>query len=172
MIKPEEVYKIGKITKPHGVEGEVNMSFYDDVFDRADADYVVIDIDGILVPFFFEQYRFRNDSAAIVKFCDIDTVEQARELAGCDVFFPLELAGGDTGETTLKSLEGFTIIDSGTKQAVGTLESVDDSTINILFNVSLPDGKEMLLPAHEELIEDIDWPNKTITMKIPEGIMD
>ena len=85
MIREEDVYRIGKIGKPHGVKGEVTMMFSDDVFDRVDAEYVVLMLDGILVPFFFEEYRFRTDETAIVKFCDIDTQEQARELTNCEV---------------------------------------------------------------------------------------
>ena len=53
MIKESEVYKIGSITRTHGVRGEVALSFTDDVWDRADADYLVLRIDGILVPFFY-----------------------------------------------------------------------------------------------------------------------
>ena len=37
MIKKEEVYKIGRIGKAHGVKGEVTFNFDDDVFDRVDA---------------------------------------------------------------------------------------------------------------------------------------
>ena len=33
MIRQEEVYKIGKIGKPHGVKGELTLFFDDDVFD-------------------------------------------------------------------------------------------------------------------------------------------
>lgn len=88
MIRTEEVYKIGKIGKPHGVKGEVSFMFDDDVFDRVDSDYLVLMVDGILVPFFFEEYRFKTGETALVKFCDIDTKEQAQELTGCDVYFP------------------------------------------------------------------------------------
>ena len=41
MIRQEEVFKIGKIGKPHGVKGEVAFRFSDDVFDRVDADYLI-----------------------------------------------------------------------------------------------------------------------------------
>ena len=60
MIKEEEVYKIGLITRTHGVKGEVSLSFTDDVWDRADADYVVLMVDGILVPFFLEERQFNK----------------------------------------------------------------------------------------------------------------
>lgn len=65
MIRQEEVFKIGKIGKPHGVKGEVSLMFEDDVFDRVDADYLVLLIDGILVPFFFEEYRFKSGETAL-----------------------------------------------------------------------------------------------------------
>lgn len=87
MIKQNEVYKIGRIGKPHGVNGELQMQFDDDVFDRVSADYLVLDIEGILVPFFIEDYRFRSDNVLLIKFSDIDTQERARELTGSDVFF-------------------------------------------------------------------------------------
>ena len=55
MITHEQVYRIGRIGKPHGVKGEVSLQFSDDVFDRVDADYLVLETDGILVPFFMEE---------------------------------------------------------------------------------------------------------------------
>ena len=93
MIRQEEVYKIGKIGKPHGVKGELTFFFDDDVFDRVDADYLVLCIDGILVPFFMEEWRFKSGETALVKFCDIDSKEAASELTGCEVFFPKHLSG-------------------------------------------------------------------------------
>ena len=60
MIKESEVYKIGSITRTHGVRGEVSFTFTDDVWDRADADYLILCIDGILVPFFMEGKYFRK----------------------------------------------------------------------------------------------------------------
>ncbi|MDY3103734.1 MAG: 16S rRNA processing protein RimM, partial [Prevotella sp.] len=36
MIKEEDVYRIGKIGKPHGVKGELSFHFTDDVFDRTE----------------------------------------------------------------------------------------------------------------------------------------
>ena len=107
MIKKETVYKIGCIGKAHGVKGEVSFMFDDDVFDRVDADYLVLELDGILVPFFMEEYRFRSDSTALVKFEDIDTQDRARELTNCDVYFPRQLADDDDEELSWTFLVGF-----------------------------------------------------------------
>lgn len=172
MITHEEVYKIGKIGKPHGVKGELTLQFIDDVFDRTDADFLVLDIDGILVPFFFEEYRFRSDTVALVKFCDIDTQEQARPLTGCNVYFMREYADGDDEQLSWAQIVGFRIIDSCTGKAVGTITYVDDSTINLLFEVLTEDGKELLLPASEDLIVSVNAGSHEIEMALPEGILE
>ena len=167
MIKQEEVYHIGRIGKAHGVKGEVSFMFDDDVFDRVDADYLVLELDGILVPFFMEEYRFRTDSTALVKFEDIDTQERARELTNCEVFFPRALADDDEETINLTFLVGFDIIDAKTGTRVGTIAGIDDSTANILFE--LEDGT--LIPASDDLIEVIDAGQQQIKMNIPEGLL-
>jgi 16S rRNA processing protein RimM len=168
MIRAEEVYKIGRLGKSHGVKGEVSFQIDDDIFDRVDADYLVLDIDGILVPFFMEEYRFRNDSVCLVKFCDIDTQQRAQELTGCDVYFPRALAEEAEDVPSLASLVGFEIVDASNRKVIGTIADIDDSTVNILFEME----NGMLIPANDDLIEDIDAEQRTITMNIPEGLLD
>ena len=168
MIRQEEVYKIGKLGKAHGIKGEISFLFDDDVFDRVDADYLVLDIDGILVPFFMEEYRFKSDANAIVKFDGIDTQERARELTGCDVYFPRSLAEGDEGDISWSILVGFDILEAQSGKAVGRIAAIDDATMNILFE--LEDGH--LVPASEDLITAIDQEARTITMHIPEGLLE
>ena len=168
MIKQEEVYKIGRLGKSHGVKGEVSFLFDDDIFDRVDADYLVLDIDGILVPFFMEEYRFRNENVCLVKFCDIDTQQRAQELTGCDVYFPRALAEEADEQPSLSSLVGFGIVDASDGKNVGSIAAIDDSTQNILFE--LEDGT--LIPASNELIKDIDADSRTITMHLPQGLLD
>lgn len=169
MIRPEEVYRIGRIGKAHGVKGEVTLLFDDDIFDRVDADYLVLEVDGILVPFFIEEYRFRSDTTALMKFEDIDTQERARELTNCDVYFPRDLTPlDDEDELRWSFFVGFDIVDAKTGKTVGTIARVDDQTVNVLFE--LEDGT--LVPAAEELITAVDQKGKTITIALPEGLLD
>ena len=171
MIRDDDVYKIGRIGKAHGVKGEVTMLVDDDVFDRVDADYVILRIDGILVPFFFEEYRFRTDTTALVKFCDIDDLQQARRLTGCDVFFPRDMAD-ENDQPTWASIVGFQLVNAADGQPLGILTSVDDSTVNILFNVENAEGRTLLLPAAEPLIEGIDSETRRIFYRVPEGLLE
>ena len=173
MIKAEEVYRIGKIGKPHGVKGEVSLMFTDDVFDRVDADYLVLMIDGILVPFFFEEYRFKSGETTLVKFIGIDTKEQAQELTGCDVFFPKKLSDRGENELTWEELYGFEIIDADNNDSrIGVLSYVDDATENVLFNVEKPDGSEILIPASGDFIVSVDAGKCQIRVSLPDGLLD
>ena len=168
MIKQEEVYKIGRLGKSHGVHGEVSFHFDDDVFDRVDADYLVLSLDGILVPFYIEEYRFRSDETVLMKFCDVDTQERARELTGTDVYFPRALAADDEEQLSLASLVGFALKDADSGKTVGTIAAIDDTTANLLFE--LEDGS--LIPANDDLVTDINPPSRTVTMRLPEGLLD
>ena len=176
MIKKEDVYQIGRIGKPHGVKGEVLFHFSDDVFDRAESEYLILEVDGILVPFFMEEYRFRSDETALVRFCDINTQEQARQLTGCDVYFlRSEVPADEDGELSWAQIIGFTVRNDAADEdapPVGTITAVDDTTINTLFDIKTPDGRDVLVPASDYLITDVDTEARTITMIIPEGLLE
>ena len=167
MIKEDDVYKIGRIGKPHGIGGEVTLRFTDDVFDRVDADYLVLMVDGILVPFFIEEYRFRSDEVALVKFEDIDTMDRAAELTGCDVVFPRHLADIDNDVLTWSQIVGYDIVDVEPGKVIGRIEAVDESTINVLLE--LADGT--LIPAADEFIADIDHEARLLVMRLPDGLL-
>ena len=168
MIKQEEVYRIGRLGKTHGVKGEVSLQFDDDIFDRVDADYLVLELDGILVPFFIEEYRFRSDTVALIKFEDVDTQQRANELTGCDVYFPRALAADDEGEVSLSLLVGFDLVEANGGTTIGRIAAIDDTTANLLFELEA--GR--LIPANDDLIRDIDTKRKTIKMEIPEGLLE
>ncbi|MDO5761727.1 MAG: ribosome maturation factor RimM [Bacteroidales bacterium] len=173
MIQPQDIYKIGKLTKAHGLKGEINFQFTDDIWDRVETSYLICDIDGIYVPFFIEEYRFRSDSTALVKFEDIDTIDAAQMLVNADVYlekkYQEELSDD---EVSLNYFIGFTMTDGDTDKTIGTITAIDDNTENWLFIVERPDGSEVLIPAHEEFISSINKDDKTMVMDLPIGLLE
>lgn len=168
MNKTEKTYRIGTLTKAHGTRGELSMNFTDDVWDRVDADYVFLEIDGLKVPFFFEGWRFRDDSVALLKFVDIDTVEEAQKLVGCDVYFPESLTPEPTenDNPSWRHFTGWTLIDKSAGN-IGTIAHVDDSTTNILFEIG-----DKLIPANQAFIEKVDAKERTVYTNLPEGLLE
>lgn len=171
MIKKEDTYPIGRITKSHGLKGEVVFNFNDDIFDRVECPYLICEIDGILVPFFMEEYRFKTDSSALVKFEDIDSADQAQQLIGSEVYFENKyIEEGNAEEVSLNYFIGFTINDTD-GHTIGKITGIDDQTENWLFQVETPTA-DVLIPAHEDFITDINHKDKTIEMDLPEGLLD
>lgn len=171
MIRKEEVYKIGLFNKPHGIHGELSFTFTDDIFDRVDCGYLICLLDGIFVPFFVEEYRFRSGSTALVKLEEVDTAERARMFTNIEVYFPAKyIEETEPGDVSPDFFIGFTISDIQ-KGNIGEVVDIDDSTENVLFVVD-DNGKEILIPAREEFIVEIDQTHKLIAMNLPEGLIE
>lgn len=172
MIKKEEVYKIGLFNKPHGIHGELQFTFTDDIFDRVDdCDYLVCLLDGIYVPFFMEEYRFRSDSTALVKLEGVDTAERARMFTNVEVYFPVKHAEeAEEGELTWNFFIGFQMKDVN-HGSLGEVVDVDTATINTLFVVEREDGEELLVPAQEEFIVEINQQKREMIVELPDGLL-
>lgn len=170
MIRQKDVYKIGLLHKPHGVAGELSFSFTDDSFDQDEVEYLILDMDGILVPFYIESYRFKGESTAIIKFEEVDTAEQARKFTNVAVFLPKHQAIVSEEISTWQYFLHFKVYNEQGEE-IGEITHIDDATMNILFYINTPQG-EILLPAHEELIVDIAHDTKKIFMQIPAGLME
>lgn len=174
MINKEDTYRIGRITKTHALKGEVAMEITDDAFAyNDDCDYLICEIDEILVPFFIEAFRFKSDTTVLMKFYDIDFAEQARNLVGSEVYCDKKFASADEdGNVSLEYFVGFTMQDSETGDVIGKIVDIDDNTENWLFVVERPDGSELLVPTQEEFIDELMMEDKIMTMCLPEGLLD
>ena len=159
--------------KVHGLKGEINFQFMDDVWDRTDSDYIICEVDGILVPFFIEEYRFRSDSTAIMKLEDLDSADAVQFLVNSDVYIEKKYQEElDEDEVALNYFIGFKMIDGDNGQEIGTIIDIDDQTDNWLFIVERKDGNEVMIPAHEEFISEIIQEEKTMVMDLPLGLLD
>lgn len=172
MIREEEVFKIGSFNKPHGIKGEISFTFTDDIFDRSECDYLVCLLDGIYVPFFIEEYRFKTDTTALIKFEGIDSAEKARMFTNIPVYFPKKYVTEEEKDdiSSWNYFVGFKVFD--TKYgSLGEIVAVDESTMNVLFYINR-EGEEIIIPAHEEFIINLNKKERIITVELPDGLID
>lgn len=171
MIKADSLAEIGAVIKPHGIKGEFSAEI--DV-DPTELRCLVFDIDGIYVPFFVDTARRRGSQAWLVKLDGVADEKQAAEFSGKDIYALREEIADDEADGNdgfyLYDLCGYKLFDDDIP--VGEIVAVDDSTANILLHVSDPSGNTIFVPFAEELIVAIDTERKTITMNLPEGIID
>ena len=174
MIDRNDTFHIGRSTRIRGLKGEVELRFTDDAFDRGDSPYIFIDMDGLLVPFFWEEYKFKNSDTAILKLERVDNDEQARRLVGCRVSYPVKHVPASEEERGLASwqaLEGYCVSHADGRH-IGVIETVDDSTANVLLYLRTPEGREVILPIHEDFVTHLSPRDHTLRLDLPEGLTD
>lgn len=177
MIESEQLIPVGRINKPHGLKGEMNVTVTNDVFDSVKkCPYFICEMDGIYVPFFIETYRFRSDASMLLKLDGVDSQEGALEFAGLDIYFdkrcftPVELEAYEAeAEEEADEFVGYKVYDEH-YGLLGEIVAIDDQTENVLFIVDR-DGEELLIPAADDLILEIDDDAQTIRMDLPAGLV-
>ena len=167
MLRKEDFVYYGKFLKPHGTKGEIGLEG-DSIVLGDECDFVACDIDGILVPFFFESVRPKSNDTLIVKVERMESAEEVRYLTNREAFIPRKWVE-ESEEVSLGYFIGFTATDRILGD-IGEIVDIDDSTINTLFVVE-KDGEEILIPAQEELIADIDHDGQTIIFDLPQGLV-
>lgn len=173
MIREDEVLRIGKLIKPHGIKGEIAFAFDNDIFDRVDCPYLICSIDNILVPFFVKSYRFKGSDTALVLFEDIESEIQAKRFSGLSVYFPRKYFDeNEEVDLTLNYFIDFIVIDKEFGE-IGIITDIDESTINTLFLLKKKGSDEdIIIPASDDFITNIDPEKKLLYVDLPTGLVD
>lgn len=173
MILRKDITPIGDLHKPHGIRGELSATF-DDGLDPRELRCIVLDIDGIYVPFFIGSARPRGAESWLVKIDGVDDDNAAMRLARHEVFAMADevAEGGDDGEGVhLYDLIGFSLRTAEGAE-VGRITDIDDSTANILMTVEADAGRQIYVPFAEELVTELDPETRILAMDLPDGLTD
>lgn len=173
MIPLSDLVEIGSFTKPHGLRGEMSAIFdSDEAVDAVtEARHLFVELDGLLVPFSILSYRPKGVETLLLTLKGIDTQDFASRLTNKPIYLESALmpeAEGDDDAFYLEDLVGFTIFTN--EGPVGEITGYDDSTENLLFEVSAKNGSEVLVPATGDMITEIDERARTVTMDLPDGL--
>ena len=174
MIKKEEIVDIGKFLKTHALKGELNalLSVEDDYV--ADGHPLVVDMDGIFVPFYAESIRPKGTEAALIKLKGVDSADQAQQFVNKTIYGMRAdlLDYFDDPDLELKAdFVDFRIVDSNLGE-IGKVVDIDDTTANVLFVVEAADGRTIYVPAAEEFINAIDDERQIIETTLPDGLVE
>lgn len=177
MISRADIHPVGKFLKPHGVNGEIAILKDYDTLDFNDHNCVIVDVDGIFVPFFLESVRPKGADTDLVKIEGVTNEIKAASLANKTVYvLRSEIIDTDPEDGDSDGFYAEDFIDYTVKTrdnvAIGKIVGIDDSTDNYLFIVEQTDGNNLLIPVADEFITAIDTSLREIEMDLPEGIFD
>lgn len=91
MISRKDILQVGSTQKPYGIKGEIIIRFRKAEYADIDTEYYFLEIEGIHVPFFVEEFTYSTDVTARVKFEDVDDETAAARYVNTDVYLPRDL---------------------------------------------------------------------------------
>lgn len=168
----EDCYFLGKITKTHGLKGEVifwldvdHPEYYEEL------ESVLVEVKGELIPYFLEELQIRGKKS-IAKLEDIETIEEVEYLINCDLYLPLDtLPDLPNNGFYYHEVVGFQVYDQSSKAEVGKIKAIFEGAGQDLIAIEV-DEKEILIPIADEIIHKVDKANKRIELNIPDGLID
>lgn len=170
MLDINNYIEIGYIKRTHGTQGEVAAVIIRDF--PEDSKFIMLLIDGILVPFYIEDWRYKSNDTLLLCLEDINTEANAKPLVGCKLYTDRLFYNTSEDELLVEDIIGFNII-SQTGERIGRIVNLDQTTINTLIMVDTSGSNaegDIIIPYHEDLIIEINIETKYITMELPEGL--
>ena len=174
MCASGNLIQIAQVLKSNGTDGELVLSFRDyGPEDIRKDEPVFIEYDGLPVPFFVESLVRRGQNKALVHLTDIESGEDADEIAGSAVYMKAEALGEEEYEEgDFSFLAGWTLHDtaSGKPVEVGTVTDFLDIPSNPCIEVETKNGA-VIIPLHEDLITGLDEDAEVLCMDVPAGLL-
>ena len=172
-MKQDQCFLLGKITKPFSFKGEVVL--WMDVDDKAaymDVTTLWIPQQSILVPYAVESIKVNKDRF-VVRLSDVNTEDQAKGLAGKDVWLPLsDMAPLSEGKFYFHEVQGWTAVDRASDEAVGTILHVVDQGAYPMLEVDFGEGNTGFIPLPEHVTIDVKRDAQTLVLDLPDGLLD
>lgn len=167
----DKCFYVGRIVKTHGIKGEVTLRIDNEDFDEIEElDYFLLDVNDAMIPFFVENIGFHSNKAFVL-FQDMKTLEAASQLVGRAAYLPLELLPERSGNDFYShEVVGFLVVDEVNGE-LGRVEEIIEYPTQSLIQV-MKDGKEILIPIHDDIIKDVDREGCKIFIKAPIGLID
>lgn len=167
-----EELQVGVITQTHGIRGEVKVFPTTDDANRfqklkevileTGKERLTLTVAGVK---FFKQY-------VILKFREYDSINDVEKYKGAKLLVPREKAVKlQKDEYFVADLIGMQVVTED-GEPFGRLKNVLETGANDVYVVETTEGKEVLLPAIKECIQQVDMEKGVITVHIMDGLLD
>ncbi len=168
----EDLLQVGAITSTHGVRGEVKVFPTTDDVKRfgklkeveleTSTGTTTLHIKGVK---YFKQF-------AILKFEEYDSLNDVESIKGRKLFVTRKNAVKlQKDEYFIADLIGMKVVDEDL-QLEGELIDVMQTGANDVYEITLSDGRNFLLPAINDCIKKVDMEEGLITIHILEGLLE
>lgn len=161
-----DTIKLGKITAPQGIKGEVRVYPYTDELTRfSEIESVLLDGQKRKI----QNARYMKNMA-VLKLEGVDDRNMAESLRNKELLLAKEDLWEQPEDTYfIDDLLGCAVA-SEDGADVGTLKNIISRPAQDLYEIERADGSTFLLPAVKEFIKNVDLDSKTITIHLINGL--
>lgn len=167
----QDKFQIGAVASVHGIKGEVK------VFPTTDEPEKFKKLKTALLKTAKEEREITLQSAkflknmVVVKMEGVDTPEEAQKLRGATLWVLREQAVPlAENEYYRADLIGLCVV-TKEGETLGTLTDVLETGANDVYEVTLQNGKSMLLPAILDCVKEVDIEAGRMVVRVPEGLL-
>ncbi len=160
------IIKLGKITAPQGIKGEVRVYPYTDKPTRfSEIEAVLLNGRRCRI----EKARYMKNMA-VLKLEGIDDRNAAEAVRNLELLLPREELWKQPEDTYfVDDLVGCAVVtEDGVP--VGTLKSIHSRPAQDLYEIEKEDGSTFLLPAVKEFIKSVKTDEKKVVIHLIEGL--
>jgi 16S rRNA processing protein RimM len=164
-------FNIGKLVATFGVKGELilkhslgkktSLSGLETIFIEEKKDE--------LLPYFIEGTRIKTETEIYLKLEGINAKEPAQRLVQKQIWLTADDFHKFAGRSAPISLLGYHVLHQG--EDLGEILEVIEQPHQLLCRIEL-NGKEVLLPVHNETLQKVDKNKKQVILDLPEGLLD
>jgi len=167
----EEYLEIGQIVNTNGLKGTLKVKpLTDDITRFEDLETVYIEKAKELVEFRIQEVKY-SKNMVLLKLEGIDNIEEAEKYKN----FYLKINREDAVELEEDSYFIVDIIGcevyTESQELLGKVVDVFPTGSNDVYTIKNSEGKEILIPAIEDVIKDVDIENKKIVIHLMEGLI-
>lgn len=172
ILDKENCFYLGKITKTKGVRGQLYAFLdCDNPTDYHQLEQVLIEINGMLTPYFLELFDVQGHKA-LMSFEDVNSDAEAKNFVNAELYLPLAALPKLSGNKFYyHEVENFEIADAS-NNIIGKLDSILDQKTNPLLSITHHSGKEILLPLRDEFIIEVNRDKKLMKLDFPDGLLE
>ncbi len=166
-----EYFKIGKLVAVHGLKGELLLKH--ELGKKTSLKGLqaifIEDKKNSFLPWFIEATKIKSENEIFLKLEGIHTREAATRLTQKEIWLPEADLKKFAAKTSPVSLLGYSIINNN--ETLGKILELIEQPQQLLCRIEI-NGKEVLIPLHEESLQKVNHKRKEVLVTLPDGLLE
>ena len=166
-----EYFKIGKIVSAFGLEGETILlhSLGKKTSLKGIEAIFIEERKASFLPYFVQSARIKSEKETYLKLEDIISRDASLKIVQKEVWMEEKDFKQFAARSAPIALLGYHLIDKG--EAIGVIAEIIEQPHQVLCKILL-EGKEVLIPLHEQTLQSVDNKNKKVFVDLPDGLLE